>query len=91
MTVLDIILSLITFLFQKMIIPLLPVNLPFMSFSAFNSTLIGLEHNLNWAFAGLTNFFNLKLLFTTLLLIISAEIIFWLFRAFKWIIEIIRG
>lgn len=92
MSLADIILSLITFLLQKLILPLLPTNLPFLSYASFNSTLTGsLAHNVAYSFSGLTEFFNLELLFVFLIAMIFAEIVFWGVRAGKWIIEIIRG
>lgn len=92
MSLADIVITLIIFLLQKLILPLFPVNLPFLSFASFNSILTGsLQHNLIYSFAGMTEFFNLELLFIILICIIFAEIIFWAVRGGKWIIEIIRG
>jgi hypothetical protein len=92
MSLADIVLSLITFLLQKLILPLLPINLPFLPFATFNSMLTGsLSHNLIYSFSGLNSFFNLQLLFVFLVCMIFAEIVFWGVRAGKWIIEIIRG
>ena len=92
MSLADIIISLITFLLQKLVLPLFPVNLPFLSFATFNSILTGsLSHNLIYSFAGLTGIFNLGLLFILLICIIFAEIVLFGFRTGKWIIEIIRG
>jgi len=92
MSLADIVISLITFLLQKLVLPLFPVNLPFLPFATFNSTLTGsLSHNLIYSFSGLNSFFNLSLLFIFIICIIFAEITFWGVRAGKWIIEIIRG
>lgn len=92
MSIADIILSAIIWLVQKLVIPILPVNLPFLSFNAFNDLLnSSLKHNINYAFAGLNKLFNLKLLFTFLIIIIFAEILFWLFRTGLWVIKTIRG
>lgn len=92
MSLADIVISLVIFLLQKLVLPLFPVNLPFLSFATFQSTLIGsLQHNLIYSFAGLTEFFNLQLLFIMVICMIFAEILLWAFRAGKWIIEIVRG
>lgn len=92
MSIADIIISLITFLLQKLVLPLFPTNLPFLSFASFNSMLTGsLAHNLIYSFSGITEIFNLGLLFILLICIIFAEIILFGFRAGKWIIEILRG
>lgn len=92
MSLADIIISLITFLLQKLVLPIFPINLPFVSFATFNSILTGsLSHNLIYSFAGITELINLELLFIVLICIIFAEVIFWAVRGGKWIIEIIRG
>jgi hypothetical protein len=91
MNIADLILKLVRFLLQKIIYPILPVNMPIISYDSLASGLIGLEHNFSWALASLSKFFNLELLFGVLLLITTAEVIFWLVRAGKWIIEIVRG
>lgn len=88
MSLADIILSLITFLVQKLLLPLFPVNLPFLPFATFQSTLIGsLQHNLIYSFSGLSEFFNLQLLFILIICMIFAETIFFGFRSAKWLIE----
>jgi hypothetical protein len=91
MTLLDIILSLVIWILQKMIIPILPVNLPMLSFSSFSNTLAGLEHNLIWAFAGISSIFDLGLLFTVLQIMIYAEIMLWTIRVILFIIRLVRG
>lgn len=92
MSLADIVISLITFLLQKLVLPLFPVNLPFLSFASFNSILTGsLPHNLIYSFSGVNVFFNVQLIFIFLVCMLFAEVIFWGVRAGKWIIEIIRG
>lgn len=92
MSIADIVLSLITWLFQKLILPVLPTNLPLVSYSAFNNILTGtLKHNLIYSFAGLSQLFNLQLLFILLSSILVGELLFWLVRAGFFIIKLIRG
>lgn len=92
MSVADILLSIIIWIFQKMILPILPMNLPGISFVSFHLLLQGtLKHNLMYSFAGLNQFFNLKLLFVLMSSIIFAEIIFWLVKAGFFIIKMVRG
>jgi len=92
MSIADIVLSAVIWLIQKLIIPILPVNLPFLSFNSFNDILnSSLKHNINYAFAGLNKLFNLELLFIILTVIIFAEILLWLFRVGLWIIKTVRG
>lgn len=92
MSIADILLSLITFLLQKIVLPVLPLNLPLLSYNELKTLLTGsLEHNVIYSFAGLNNLFNLNLLFILLLSIIGAEIIFWLVKAGFFVIKLIRG
>jgi hypothetical protein len=92
MSIADIILSLITWIFQKLILPVIPTNLPLLSHSSFVDILNGtLQHNLIYSFSGLAPLFNLKLLFILLSSIIFAEIIFWLVRAGFFIVKLVRG
>lgn len=92
MVLADIIISLITFIIQKMVVPLLPTNLPLISYSTFNTLLSSsLKHNLEWSFAGLNQLFNLQLLFILLSSMVFAEILFWLVRVALFVIKLIRG
>lgn len=92
MSIADVVISIVIFFFQKMILPVLPVNLPLLSYSEFNTLLAGtLGHNLSYAFAGLNNLMNLKLLFIVLVSVIFAELLFWLVRAGIWIVKFVRG
>ncbi|GAI38121.1 unnamed protein product [marine sediment metagenome] len=92
MSIADTILSVIIWIFQKMILPILPVDLPLMSYATFNATLQGtLKHNIIWAFAGLNSFFNLKLVFILLLSIIFTEVLFWLTKAGMFLVKLVRG
>ena len=92
MSIADVILSSIIFTFQKLILPVLPVNLPLISFNSFGNTLNGsVKHNLIWAFAGLGQLLNLKLLFILLSSIIVGEILFWLVKAGFFFVKLVRG
>lgn len=92
MSVADIILSVLIWIFQKLILPVLPTNLPLVSFDVFTATLNGtLKHNLIYSFAGLNELFNLKLLFILLGSIMVGEVMFWLVRAGLYIAKLVRG
>lgn len=92
MSIADIFLTIILFILQKMVLPVLPVNLPLYSFTAFNTTLdSSLLHNLIYSFAGLGQLVNLKLLFILLSSIIVGEILFWLVKAGFFMVKLIRG
>jgi len=92
MSVADILLSLVIWIFQKLILPVLPTDLPLVSFDTFTATLEGtLQHNLTYSFAGLNQFFNLQLLFILLASIVFGEMLFWLVRAGFYLVKLIRG
>jgi len=92
MSIADIILSLVNWTFQTLILPLMPTNLPLLPHSEFSDILTGtLQHNLTYSFAGVAQFFNLKLLFLLLSSMIFGEILFWLVRAGFFIVKLIRG
>lgn len=88
----DIIISLITWIFQKIILPVLPTNLPLLSYDAFQDILTGtLQHNLIYSFAGLSQIFNIQLLFILLATIIVGELALWLVKAGFFIVKLVRG
>lgn len=92
MSIADIIITIITWIFQNLILPVLPTSLPLISFNSFTDVLNGtLKHNLIYSFAGLNELFNLKLLFILLSSIILGEILFWLVRAGLYIVKLVRG
>ena len=92
MSIADIVLSVITWIFQKLILPIFPTNLPLISYADFSSFLTGsVQHNLIYSFAGLNNLFNLQLLFILLATMIFAEILFWIVRVGIFIVKLIRG
>lgn len=92
MSIADIIISVITWLFQKLILPVLPVNMPLFSFADFQNILIGtLQHNLVYSFAGLSQILNIKLLFILLSTIVVGELLFWLLKAGFYIVKLVRG
>lgn len=92
MSIADIVISLVIFFFQKLILPILPVNLPLLPYATFVATINGsLRHNLIYSFSGLNNFMNLELLFILLISIIFIESLFWLVRIALFIVKFIRG
>lgn len=92
MSVADILLSIVIWLFQRTILPILPTNLPALSFASFEAILGGtLKHNIIYSFSGLAQIFNLKLLFILITSMIFAEIVFWLVKAGFFIIKMVRG
>lgn len=92
MSIADILLGLINWIFQRMILPIFPVNLPYLSVYEYVLLLNGtIRHNLIWGLAGLDNFLNLPLLFGFLLIVITAEVLFWLMKAGVSVVKFFRG
>jgi len=92
MSIADILIILTTWIFQKIILPILPVNLPFLPFSTFQGILWGsVKHNLIWGLAGVNQFLNLNLLFILVAIVIFGEILFWTVKAGLFFIKLIRG
>lgn len=92
MSIADIVLTITTFIFQKILLPILPVNLPLFAIDSFSSGLnASLKHNLIYSFAGVAQLFNLKLLFILLSSIIVGEILFWLLKAGLFLAKLVRG
>lgn len=92
MSVADILINLVNWVFQKLVLTILPVDLPLISFDTFYATLHGsIKHNFIYAFSGLNNLFNLNLLFALLLSMIVAEMLFWLVRIGIFMAKLIRG
>lgn len=93
MNIADIIIILVIFIFQKIILPLFPVNLPFFSYASFVNFLENttMKFNFIWGLAGLNNFINLPLLFTLIIAVIFGEILFWVVKAGFFFVKLIRG
>jgi hypothetical protein len=92
MSIADILINLIIWIVQKIILPVLPVNIPYFSFDTFTEILSGsLKHNFIWGLAGLNQFMNLNLLFILVGVIITAEIIFWGLKAGIFVWKSVRG
>jgi len=92
MSIADIIISIITWIFQKLILPVLPTNMPLFSYADLQNILTGtLKHNIVYSFAGISQIFNIKLLFILLSTIIVGELLFWLVKAGFFIVKLIRG
>lgn len=92
MSLADLLLTLIIWLLQNMVLPILPTHMLGLSFDTFNNILNGtMKHNFIWGLAGLNRFIDLPLFFTIIGIIISAEIIFWGVKAGIFIWNSIRG
>jgi len=92
MSIADIFISIIIWIIQSILLPILPTNLPFLSFDTFKGILGGtLKHNFIWGLAGLNIFLNLNLIFTLIGVIIFGEICFWGVKAGMFLWKSIRG
>lgn len=93
MSVADILITITTWVFQSVILPIMPQNLPLISVSEFYNFLnVGnIKANLVWAFSGISPFFNIELLLIILETIAFAEILLWFVRVGFYVVRIIRG
>ena len=92
MSIADFLISIIIFFLQKIIYPLLPVNLPFLSISKLTEFLNSdLKNDIIFAFSGVGKIFPIKFIFLMLIVIISGEIILGLIKIGKFLINLIRG
>jgi hypothetical protein len=92
MSLADLLITLIIWVLQNIIFPILPQNIPALSMDTFNDILGGtLKHNLIWGLAGLNQFIDLDLAFILINTIILAEIIFWGIKAGMFLWKSIRG
>lgn len=92
MNIADILISLIIYIFQKIILPILPINIIGLSFDTFQGILSGtMKHNFIWSLAGLNQFMNLELVFILVGVVITAEVLFWGVKAGMFLLRLIRG
>lgn len=87
----NIIIDIINWIVVYWLLPLLPTNLPGIPYDTFISTLTGLQNTLIFTMSVLNNFFNIYLLLGLIVLILSAEIILFLFKTINWLLNIVRG
>ena len=91
MSVGDLLITIIIFLVQRLLLPILPSSISFMPIETFTSTLTGLKENLIYSLSGLNFFLPTGLLLGIILLIIFAEISLFLFKIGVFIINLVRG
>jgi uncharacterized membrane protein YdbT with pleckstrin-like domain len=92
MSVADFLISIAIFFLQNLILPILPVNFPFFSYSQLNNLLNSdLKNDIIYAFSGIGKLFPIKFLILMVVFIISAEIILAFVKIGKFIINLIRG
>jgi hypothetical protein len=91
MSIGDILLSIVIFLIQRLLLPILPTSIPFLPYDSFVATLAGLKTDLTYSLSGLGLLFPADLLLAMILLIIFAETSLFVFRMGKFIINLVRG
>ncbi len=87
----DILLTIIIWLYQHTLLPLLPTQIDFLPIATYESTLEGLQGNLAYAFSGVNKLFPLDLLLGVILVIITAELILFLVKIAMFVINVVRG
>ena len=91
MSVSDILLSIVIFFIQKLLLPILPVSIPFLTYDDYIATLSGLKTDLVYSFSGLGLLFPMDLILIMVLVIIFAETTLFVFKMGKFIINLVRG
>jgi hypothetical protein len=87
----DFLLSIVIFLIQKLLMPVLPSSLPFLSISTFSGFLSGVQNNLTYALSGLGFFMPVDLLLSLILIVFVAEAGLLLFKIGTFLINLGRG
>jgi hypothetical protein len=88
----DLLISLINFLLSKVILPLLPVNLPLFSVSDFYNSLSGsVGQMFSNMFVFLNNFIDVGFLLIIISVVIMGEILFWSFKSGMYLVKLVTG
>jgi len=92
MSVADFFISILNFFLVNLILPILPVNLPFLPIykltEFFNSDL---KNDIIYSFSGIGKIFPIKFLILMLIIVLSGEILLGIIKVGKFLINLIRG
>lgn len=91
MSVVDIIITFVIWLYKSTILAILPTEIGFLPYNTFTAYLGGLETNLVYAFSGIYKLFPIDLLLILVLVILTGEGILFLVKIATFVINIIRG
>lgn len=88
---LDALISVVIFLIQRLLLPVLPTSLPFLPINTFSESLYSAQINLIPALSGLGLIFNVPLLFGILSAIMIGELSLIIFKIGTFVINVARG
>jgi hypothetical protein len=92
MSIADYLLTAIIYLIQKLILPLLPENMPFLSFETLTGILNSdVKNDLIFAFSGIGKLLPVNLILIIFLVIIFAEITLTTIKMGIFVINLVRG
>ena len=91
MSILDIIIYTIDFIFQNTILAILPADVAGLSLAQFQATLGGLQDTIITAFSGFGFIAPMALILSLALIVITAEFSLFLFHIALYIVKLIRG
>ncbi len=87
----DFLISIVIFLIQKLLLPVLPTSIGFLPVETFSNTLTTLKANLIYSLSGIGFFMPIDLILSLILLVIFAETSLFLFKMGVFIVNLVRG
>lgn len=87
----NIILSIFIWLVKTLLVPILPVSIPFFTIATFTGYLDAVEPQLIFSLSGIGQIVSISLLFTLISVVIYAELLLVIFKASVFLINIGRG
>jgi len=81
----------VIFIIQKMLLPIMPSNIPFLSLDTYNGFLQTAGANLVVAFSGLGDLFCIDFILTFILVILTAELLLFAWKSIVFILNVFRG
>jgi len=88
MNIIDILIQLVNYLFQHLLLPILPVEIPIYPLTALQAQLVDVQATIIVAFGGLGKFLPVGAIFIFISTIIIAELNLFVWRLMKYGIEI---
>lgn len=87
----DLGLTIIIFLIQRLLLPILPASISFLPIETFSATLTGIKTNLIYSLSGVGFFMPVDLILALVLLVIFAEISLMVFKLGVFVLNLVRG
>lgn len=91
MSVADILITIVIYLIETLLLPILPVSVGAFTISEFSSGLLAIKSNLIYGLSGIGFFMPVSLILNLVLLILFAEFSLMLFKMGVFIVNLVRG